>query len=125
MFMANKRGPKRTVKASIRVGEWGGTGWQLELECGHVVPSDRRAVVGETRVCCKICATPDTPQRLVEVLSDWENGWEPWDPTAEIKMKAKLASLVGVPLDQVEINNGTATIFVDAQQVRSLTGFNL
>jgi len=35
-------------------------------------------------------------------------------------MKAKLASLVGVPLDQVEINNGTATIFVDAQQLKRI-----
>ncbi len=56
----------------------------------------------------------------MEVLSDWEHGWETWDPTAEIKMKAKLASLVGVPLDQVEINNGTATIFVDAQQLQNV-----
>ena len=38
----------------------------------------------------------------------------------ELKTKATLASKVGVPLDQVEIVNGTATIFLDAQQVKRL-----
>lgn len=118
--MANKRGPKRVVTAAIRVGEWGSTGWQLELECGHVVASDRRGVVGDTKVCCKNCVAPSVPQPLVEVLSDWENGWEPYDPMVEIKTKAKLASLVGVQLDQVDVNNGTATIFVDAQQLKRI-----
>jgi hypothetical protein len=38
----------------------------------------------------------------------------------ELRLKALIASKVGVPLDQVELVNGTATIFLDAQQVSRL-----
>jgi|TARA_B110000285_G_scaffold225195_1_gene283062 hypothetical protein len=46
--------------------------------------------------------------------------FEPYDPMGELKTKATIAAKVGVPLDQVDIVNGTATIFLDAQQVKRL-----
>ena len=46
--------------------------------------------------------------------------FETYDPMDELKTRAAIASKVGVPLDQVDIVNGTATIFLDAQQVKRL-----
>ena len=89
----SKRGPKRLVTQAVRLGEYGKTKWHIELECGHSVESPRKPKINEERLCCKTC---------------------------ELKTKATIAAKVGVPLDQVDIVNGTATIFLDAQQVKRL-----
>jgi hypothetical protein len=59
----------------------------------------------------------------MEVLSDDREDrdfFTPYDPMEDIRMRAAIASKVGVPMDQVELVNGTATVFLDAQQVRRL-----
>lgn len=119
----SKRGPKRLVTQAVRLGEYGKTKWHIELECGHAVDSVRKPKVDEDRLCCKTCIAPPAPVPLMEVLSnDREDRefFDPYDPMEEIRVRAAIASKVGVPMDQVELVNGTATVFLDAQQVRRL-----
>ena len=119
----SKRGPKRLVTQAVRLGEYGKTKWHIELECGHAVDSARKPKVNEDHLCCKTCVAPPAPMTLMEVLSDdreERDFFDAYEPMDELKTKATIASKVGVPLDQVEIVNGTATIFLDAQQVKRL-----
>lgn len=120
----SKRGPKRRVTQAVRLGEYGQTKWHIELECGHSLSSVRKPTVNEDRLCCKTCVSPPLPTTLLEVLpEDTEDlgSFANYDPMEEIKIRAAVASKVGVPMDQVEIINGTATIFLDVQQVQNLT----
>jgi len=115
-----KRGPKRLVKDAIRVGEYGDTHWRLVLSCSHELDSKRKPKVGEDKVCCKKCISSEslavvtTPAELVYDLLD------PEDPMAELKAKATIASHFDVSLDQIELRGSTATIFIDAQQLRNI-----
>ena len=121
--MANKRGPKRDVSNAVRVGEYGNTAWLVELACGHSLETVRKPKMGTDRLCCKMCADDfvPAPKRLMEVLTDPnEDSWDTPNVMDELRLKALIASKVGVPLDQVELVNGTATIFLDAQQVSRL-----
>ena len=122
IFMS-KRGPKRLVTQAVRLGEYGQTKWHIELECGHAVESARKPRVNEDRLCCKTCIAPPAPVPLMEVLSDDREDrdfFAPYDPMEDIRVRAAIASKVGVPMDQVELINGTATVFLDAQQVKRL-----
>ena len=119
----SKRGPKRVVTQAVRLGEYGQTKWHIELECGHSISSVRKPKVNEDRLCCKTCVAPPAPATLMEVLSEDREDrdfFADYDPMEEIKVRAAIASKVGVPLDQVELVNGTATVFLDAQQVKRL-----
>tara|TARA_R110000796_G_scaffold51117_8_gene120602 strand:- start:4255 stop:4626 length:372 start_codon:yes stop_codon:yes gene_type:complete len=119
----SKRGPKRLVTQAVRLGEYGKTKWHIELECGHSVESPRKPKINEERLCCKTCGAPPPPLTLMQALSEdreERDFFEPYDPMGELKTKATIAAKVGVPLDQVDIVNGTATIFLDAQQVKRL-----
>lgn len=122
IFMS-KRGPKRLVTQAVRLGEYGQTRWHIELECGHAVDSARKPKVNEDRLCCKTCISPPAPMPLMEVLSEDREDrdfFDTYDPMEDIRVRAAIASKVGVPMDQVELVNGTATVFLDAQQVRRL-----
>ena len=122
IFMS-KRGPKRLVTQAVRLGEYGQTKWHIELECGHAVDSARKPKVNEDHLCCKTCVAPPAPVPLMEVLSDDREDrdfFDPYDPMEDIRVRAAIASKVGVPMNQVELVNGTATVFLDAQQVRRL-----
>ena len=122
IFMS-KRGPKRLVTQAVRLGEYGQTRWHIELECGHAVDSARKPKVNEDRLCCKTCIAPPAPAPLMEVLSadrEDRNFFDPYDPMEDIRVRAAIASKVGVPMDQVELVNGTATVFLDAQQLRNI-----
>lgn len=119
----SKRGPKRLVTQAVRLGDYGETKWHIELECGHAIDSARKPKVNEDRVCCKTCISPNAPAPLMEILSDDREDrdfFAPYDPMDELKLKATIAGKVGVPLSQVELFNGTATVFLDAQQVSRL-----
>lgn len=123
----DKRGPKRSVSQAVRLGEYGSTKWHIELECGHTLESARKPKVGEDRLCCRTCVQPNslqtTRQRLSNVLAEdrEEREFFTWyDPMEEIRTRAAIAAKVGVPIDQVELVNGTATVFLDAQQVSRL-----
>lgn len=119
----NKRGPKRLVTQAVRLGEYGKTKWHIELECGHSLASYRKPSINEDRLCCKTCVLPPAPVTLMQILSEDREDrdfFETYDPMDELKTRAAIASKVGVPLDQVDIVNGTATIFLDAQQVKRL-----
>ena len=115
----SKRGPKRTVTNAVKFGEYGNTIWHVELECSHTVETKRKPKVNEDRLCCKVCVAPPVPA-VVDPFAD-VTPWVDYDPMDELKIKATLASKVGVPLDQVELVNGTATVFLDAQQLRNIS----
>lgn len=114
----SKRGPKRTVTEAVRIGEYGDTSWHIELECGHSIKSVRKPSVGETRLCCKTCAEPASAVPAIIVDDDSMPVFD--DLMSEIKVRAAIASKVGVPIDQVDIVGGTATVFLDARQVSRL-----
>jgi len=116
--MSEKRGPKRTIANAERIGEYGKSKWLLELSCGHTVESKRKPDISKTKLCCKECLKPK--HRLIEDLTLPGDLWDYYDPIQELKIKAALASKVGVPLEQVELANGTASIFLDVQQVKRL-----
>jgi hypothetical protein len=119
----SKRGPKRTVTNAVKVGEYGNTVWHVELECSHTVETKRKPKVDEDRLCCKTCIAPPVPVSLMEVLSEDREDRDffgPYDPMEDIRVRAAIASKVGVPMDQVELVNGTATVFIDAQQLQRL-----
>lgn len=121
----NKRGPKRLVTQAIRLGDYGNTKWYIELECGHSTSSSRKPKVNEANLCCKTCLDASKPSTAVALLSEDREDrdfFEEYDPMTDIRVRAAVASLVGVPIDQVEIVNGTATVFIDAQQLRRLSG---
>lgn len=114
----DKRGPKRVVTEAVRVGQYGATSWHIELECGHAVTSNRKPKVRESRLCCKACGSPQLPARF-EVFDD--DGFSEFsDPMSDLKIRAAVASKVGVPLDQVDLRGGTATVFIDAVQLRGI-----
>ncbi len=119
----SKRGPKRLVTQAVRLGEYGQTKWHIELECGHAVDSVRKPKINEDRLCCKTCVDPPAPVPLMEVLSEDRGDHDfldSYDPMEDIRIRAAIASRVGVPMDQVELVNGTATVFLDTQQVKRL-----
>jgi hypothetical protein len=113
----DKRGPKRMVVNAVKVGEYGSTSWHVELECTHTTETKRKPKVQEDKLCCKSCLAT----LPVSVQDDpWIDAWVEYDPMEELRAKATIASKVGVPIDQVEFFNGTATVFIDAQQVKRL-----
>lgn len=111
-MIMEKRGPKRVIVKAVRVGDYGETLWHIQLECGHFIDSKRKPKVGESRLCCKTCVSPKSPE-----ISDY-SGWVDYDDMTEIKIRARIAYAVGVPIDQVSLVSGTATAFLDAEQVR-------
>lgn len=110
--MKDKRGPKRIVKSAVRLGDYGNTEWTIVLECDHVLKSRRKPKIAESKLCCKACLNPKS-QAVAEY-----GVWVDYDDMTEIKLRARIAYAVGVPIDQVSLVGGTATAFLDAEQVR-------
>jgi len=120
----SKRGPKRLVTGAVRIGEYGSTSWHLILDCGHEQNSARKPEVDVTKVSCKQCIPAENASSAVVSMAHHDLVYglvDPDDPMGEIKLKAAIASKFNVSLDQVQIGGSTATVFLDAQQVRSLT----
>jgi hypothetical protein len=114
----SKRGPKKLVTEAVRIGDYGNTSWHIVLECDHSVESKRKPRILRDKLCCKECLNP-APKTLIEVFSE-DGLFEDFDPMAELKNRATLASHFGVSMEQVEVGAGTATIFLDAQQVQKI-----
>tara|TARA_B100000902_G_C27318643_1_gene922864 strand:- start:2339 stop:2695 length:357 start_codon:yes stop_codon:yes gene_type:complete len=114
----SKRGPKRLVREAVRIGEYGNTSWHIVLECDHSIESSRKPKIQIDKLCCKECLNP-APKTLIEVFSE-DGLLEEFDAMTELKNRATLASHFGVSMEQVEIGAGTATIFLDAQQVQKI-----
>lgn len=108
-----KRGPKKIVTKAVRVGDYGKSHWYIELECGHSLETKRKPKINESKLCCKSCA--NTTKDVVPLLG---GDWVDYDDMTEIKIRARIAYAVGVPIDQVSLIGGTATAFLDAEQVR-------
>jgi hypothetical protein len=119
----SKRGPKRLVTSAFRIGAYGKTSWHLILDCGHEHNSARKPEVGGTKVSCKKCIPVESTALATVSASHQDLVYglvDPDDPMGEIKMKAAIASKFDVSMDQVQIGGSTATVFLDAQQVKDI-----
>jgi len=116
-----KRGPRRLITNSTKVGEHGSSSWYLELECGHTYNAVRKPRPGDDRMSCKKCVNLGTvvPKTLVQVFAE-EAELEASSYMSDLKSRAKIASVFKVDMDSVQMMAGTATVFLDAQQVARL-----
>jgi len=96
------RAPRRAVINIIHVGGYGNVWWLHELECGHT--ERRKRVARATHIGCASCKHVER----VLVASLAQPGIDPaLDAQVEIeadRLKAKLASALGVPLDAVGVS---------------------
>lgn len=119
----DKRGPKRLVTDALRIGEYGQTSWHQVLECGHELNSARKPKPGVTKVSCKKCIPSHSTSLANVSMAHADLVYDlvdPDDPMSELKLKAAIASKFDVSMEQVQIGGSTATVFLDADQVRRL-----
>jgi hypothetical protein len=135
LFMGKRQAPKREVKEIRRVGVWGKTHYEHVLECGHTerLPRASRAI----KIACSWCVKAEEkdeelrslvpkPRLLMDVFADEDMS------SGEIEIsrtRANLASLLGIPLDAVEIlaidsmgvlEIRSAYIFLSASDIRKV-----
>tara|TARA_B100000287_G_scaffold14257_2_gene14406 strand:+ start:16894 stop:17244 length:351 start_codon:yes stop_codon:yes gene_type:complete len=116
--MADKRGPRRLIEGGVKIGEYGETKWHVQLECGHSMDRVRKPKIGEERVSCKACLEESSNKPTVIVSQDLGE----YDALADLKTQAAIASHFGVQIEQVEMKWGTATVYLDAVQIKRITG---
>lgn len=96
------RAPRRAVINITHIGGYGNVWWLHELECGHT--ERRKRVALSTHIGCASCKHGER----VLVASLAQPGVDPaLDAQVEIeadRLKAKLASALGVPLDAVGVS---------------------
>lgn len=100
------RGPRREVKRIRRVGGYGSVWWLHDLECGHV--ERRKRASSKTRIGCAACKSDE--RLLVNVLrgSEFDSGRDAQVQVDADRLKAKLSSALGVPLDAVGVQVTTS-----------------
>tara|TARA_A100001201_G_scaffold143067_1_gene143228 strand:+ start:1002 stop:1352 length:351 start_codon:yes stop_codon:yes gene_type:complete len=113
--MAEKKGPRRLIESAVKIGEYGNTKWHVQLECGHSVDRVRKPKIGEDRISCKACIEDGKSTALV-VSQDLGE----YDAYNDLKTRAAIASHFGVQIEQVEMNFGTATVFLDSVQIKRI-----
>lgn len=129
--MATGRGsaPKLTVTRVDRLGPWGSVSYHHVLECGHIEVRRRCAKVGD-KIACARCqdvvrrrtALAETTVASQVFESDEDVAAE---MTQEARIKANVASLLGIPADTIDVAIHPArriTIFLSAQEVARLSG---
>lgn len=134
--MGKRQAPKREIKEIRRVGVWGKTQYEHILECGHTerLPRASRAI----RIACSWCVKAEEkdeemrslvpqPRPITEDFDD--NDDLSSDEIQVSRTRASLASILGVPLEAVEIvaidSRGvleirSAYIFMSASDIRKI-----
>jgi len=113
----DKKGPRKLVTEAVKIGTYGNTKWHLQLECGHSLDSQRKPKINETKLSCKACLNPVS----TEIATIPVDLGEELDPLSELKIRAAIASHFDVQIEQVDFAWGTATVFLDAQQVKRIS----
>jgi len=102
----------------VKIGEYGKTKWHVQLECGHSVDRVRKPKVDEEKISCKACLEDKGPNLAVVVSQDLGE----YDAISDLKTRAAIASHFGVQVEQVDIAFGTATVYLDAVQIKRIVG---
>jgi len=110
-----KRGPRKTVTKCERIGDHGEVIWYVELECGHSLSRSRKSDMGDKLSCVKCSEATTGSSMSVVPASDF-------NPFDEIKTISKIAAHFNVRMDQVQIGHGMASIYIDAEEIRRITG---
>jgi hypothetical protein len=116
--MQEKRGPRRLIVGGVKIGEYGNTKWHVQLECGHSVDRVRKPKVDEEKISCKACLEEERPNQAVVVSQDLGE----YDAISDLKTRAAIASHFGVQVEQVDLTFGTATVYLDAVQIKRIVG---
>ena len=121
--------PKLSVIRVDRVGPWGSVSYHHLLECGHTEVRRRCAKVGDKIACTRCQEVIERRSALADLAvtsqafqSDEEVAAE---MTQEARIKANIASMLGVPADTVDVALHPArrvTIFLSSQEVTRLSG---
>jgi hypothetical protein len=133
--MGKRQAPKREIKEIRRVGVWGKTHYEHILECGHTerLPRASRAV----RIACSWCVKAQEKDKelrsLVPQVRSITDEYEDDDLSSDeieiSRTRASLASILGIPLEAVEIvatdSRGvleirSAYIFMSASDIRKV-----
>lgn len=135
LLMGKRQAPKREVKEIRRVGTWGKITYEHVLECGHTerLPRASRAI----KIACSWCVKAEQkdeelrslvpkPRPLMDVFAEEDMSS---DEIEVSRTRASLASLLGIPLDAVEIlaidsygvlEIRSANIFLSASDIRKI-----
>ena len=82
---------------------------------GHSLDTQRKPKINETKSCKACLNSVSTEIATIPVDLD-----EEFDPLSELKIRAAIASHFDVQIEQVDFAWGTATVFLDAQQVKRI-----
>ena len=118
---SNPIGPRRLVTEAVKLGEWGQSRWHVVLECGHSLDRVRKPKIGSDKVSCKACL--DYSPTGGEIISpDIEIAELPdeFDAYSDMVKRATIASYFDVQLEQVEMQWDTATVYLDAVQIKRI-----
>jgi hypothetical protein len=133
--MGKRQAPKREIKEIRRVGVWGKTHYEHILECGHTerLPRASRAVRIACSWCVKAQEKDEELRSLVPQVRSITDEYEDDDLSSDeieiSRTRASLASILGIPLEAVEIvatdSRGvleirSAYIFMSASDIRKV-----
>lgn len=120
--------PKLSVIHVDRVGGWGSVSYHHILECKHIEIRKRCAKIAEKIACSKCqdilgkrASLAETALTSQAFQSDDEIAA---DMTVEARLRANISSLLGIPVDAIDITsqpNRRITIFVSQAEVTRLS----
>jgi hypothetical protein len=129
MVAGRSSAPKLAVTRVDRVGAWGSVSYHHLLECSHIEVRRRCAKVGD-RIACTRCQEVVQRRSALAELAQPSQVFESDEDVAaemtqEARIKANVASLLGIPADTIDVTMHPArriTIFLSPQEVTRLSG---
>lgn len=95
------KAPRSEVLSIRRVGSYGTTVWEHQLECGHVEQRKRRSP--KPRIGCKTCKQNES--LLINIIRNEDEPGESMAIELEVlRMTAGIANALGVPQEAVTVN---------------------
>lgn len=114
-------GPRRLVTEAVKLGEWGQSRWHLVLECGHSLDRVRKPKIGADKVSCNACVDNlPTGGELISTDTQIAELPDEYDAYSDMVKRATIASHFDVQLEQVEMQWDTATVYLDAVQIKRI-----
>ena len=114
-------GPRRLVTEAVKLGEWGQSRWHLVLECGHSLDRVRKPKIGADKVSCNACVDNlPTGGELISPDTQISELPDEYDAYSDMVKRATIASHFDVQLEQVEMQWDTATVYLDAVQIKRI-----
>lgn len=117
-----------TVMRVDRVGGWGSVNYHHSLECAHTEVRRRCAKVGDRIACVRCQEVLERRAELAELapINQISNTDEAVaaEMTQESRIKANIASLLGIPADTIAVALGPTrqiVIFISPEEVTRLS----